>query len=101
MKSTGDIMKTALVDGQQVCRFDALMLCSLRLVPCPVPTVSSESIVIGLRNEHGNIYRIIGVRHLNNFMHIIWKLRALGWAEVVPSTKEVRQGFHAVVRPPA
>jgi hypothetical protein len=63
-------------------------------------SVWSESMLIGIQNEYGDIYRAIGVTGLTNFVHALEKLHDLGCTCEAADTDETEQGFDAHVIPP-
>ncbi|WP_089397355.1 hypothetical protein [Noviherbaspirillum humi] len=73
-------MKTTLLEGKFVPRFDHDLLQQLAAVPvAPV----SEAVKIGVENEYGQIYRIIETADLLANKELLSKLRQSGYF-VVP-----------------
>lgn len=93
-------MKTALIDGKQPATFDATLFIAMDLVPARPQVVWMESILIGIRNEYGEIYRVIGVTGMSTFIDVTSKLRGLGYRDEVVDASEADQGFDAIVSAP-
>lgn len=93
-------MKTALVDGTQPATFDTALFLAMDLVPARRELVWMESILIGIRNEYGEVYRVIGVTGMRRFIEVTTKLRELGYRDETVGTREADQGFDAVLSAP-
>lgn len=93
-------MKTTLIESAQPAEFDSVLLKTIDLTTDTPESVWSESMLIGIRNEYGDVYRAIGVTGLANFVHVLERLHELGCACAVPDRDEVDQGFDAHVTPP-
>lgn len=93
-------MKTALVDGTEPATFDTTLFLAMDLVPSRREVVWMESILIGIRNEYGEVYRVIGVTGMSRFIDVTAKLRELGYRDETAGAHEVEQGFDAILRAP-
>lgn len=93
-------MKTALIDGKEPATFDATLFIAMDLIPERPQVVWTESILIGIRNEFGEIYRVIGVTGMSRFVDVKSKLRELGYRDEVLEQCEADQGFDAIVSAP-
>jgi hypothetical protein len=93
-------VKTALIEGKQPAEFDAILLHIVDLISDTPKSVWSESMLIGIRNEYGDIYRAIGVTGLSHFVHALERLHDLGCTHEIPETGAAEQGFDALVSPP-
>ena len=51
-------MKTALIDGKQIPKFDKNIIGNLLLNEATPDIVREEKMIVGIRNEAGEIYRI-------------------------------------------
>jgi hypothetical protein len=71
-------MKTALIDGKQVAKFDKNIIGNLLLNHATPDVVREEKMIVGIRNEAGDIYRIIGATKLNSYMNAVEELFDLG-----------------------
>jgi hypothetical protein len=93
-------VKTALIEGKQPAEFDATLLNTADLISDTPERVWSESLLIGIRNEYGDTYRVIGVTGLANLVHLLEKLHGLGCMRERPNGAETEQGFDALFSPP-
>ncbi|MEN3366164.1 MAG: hypothetical protein V7606_3438 [Burkholderiales bacterium] len=93
-------MKTALIDGTQPATFDATLFIAIDLIPARPQLVWMESILIGIRNEYGDIYRVIGVTGMSSFVDVTAKLRELGYRDETLAACDAAQGFDAIVSAP-
>ena len=93
-------MKTMLIQGRQTAAFDKDLLQTLNGSEVGTVINDNEDLVrIGVQNEEGEIYRIIGADDPLDFTRIIRELKADHWPidNLAPNTK---LGFHAIVHPP-
>lgn len=90
-------MKTSLMKGRQVSKFDRNLLHSIDLDPQTMQNVWNENMLIGIRDEHGDIYRAIGVTGMTTFIEAITKLNNLGYTYEIATPADSAQGFHAIV----
>ena len=51
--------------------------------------------LIGVRNEAGDIYRLIGAAKINNFMNAVEELTDLGLVDELEDTEEPKDGLDA------
>ena len=93
-------MITTLIEGKQPAEFDAILLNTADLISDTPERVWSESLLIGIQNEYGDIYRAIGVTGLTNYFHLLEHLHGLGCTHKEPDASETEHGFDALVRPP-
>jgi len=93
-------MKTMLIQGKQVAAFDKDLLQTLNVSEAGSMIEGNEDLArIGVQNEKGEVYRIIGADDVVDFTRIIRKLKADNWPidNLAPDTK---LSFHAIVHPP-
>src|SRR4051812_35187909 len=93
-------MKTMLIQGKQIAAFDKDLLHTLNVSQIGTVIEDNEDLVrIGVQNEEGEIYRIIGANDVVDFARIIAKLKSGNWPidNLAPDTK---LSFHAIVHPP-
>jgi hypothetical protein len=93
-------MKTMLIQGKQTAAFDNDLLRTLNVSEVGTVINDNEDLVrIGVQNEKGEIYRIIGADDPLDFTRIIRELNVDHWPidNLAPNTK---LGFHAIVHPP-
>jgi hypothetical protein len=93
-----DTMKTSLITGKEISELDASLIRALNS-PLDPQHVWNESLLIGIRNEHNEIYRVIGVTGMSRFIEVMRKLQALGYTEEDPNVYEEEQGFDAILAP--
>jgi hypothetical protein len=93
-------MKTALIEGKRPFPEDSELFRTMYLESVSETDVWSQPFVIGMRNQRGQIYRVIGFLRRSNMMDSIQKLCSLGYTEAVPTLDELRDGCDAVLCPP-
>lgn len=93
-------MKTALLPGMKPAHFDKHIIGNLLLTVAPVEEVRREKMLIGVRNEAGDIYRLIGATKANSFMNAVEELEDLGLADELDDTEEPRDGCDAIFSEP-
>lgn len=59
-----------------------------------------ETILLGIRNEYGEIYRAIGISGRDGFLEVMSQLRSLGFQYEVTNSKEAQQRYDAIVSAP-
>jgi hypothetical protein len=93
-------MKTMLIKDKRTPDFDKDLLGTLNTSELGTVIDDEEDLIrIGVQNEKGEIYRIIGADDIIDFTSIIQKLQANHWPidNLAPAS---RQSFHAIVQPP-
>ena len=89
-------MKTSLIDGKKPAHFDKHIIGNILLDVAPLAEVKEEPMLIGVRNEAGEIYRIIGAAKLNSYMNAVEELFDLGLADELENTEEPKEGCDAI-----
>ena len=89
-------MKTALIAGQKVAGFDKYITGNLLLDDAPLDDVKAEAMVIGIRNEDGAIYRLIGAGKMKNFMNAVEELSDLGLLDELQDSKTNKDGCDSI-----
>lgn len=89
-------MNTALLEGKKPAHFDKHIIGNLLLDVAPAAEVRDEPMVIGVRNEDGDIYRVIGAATLNSFMNAVEELFDLGLSDELENTEEQKDGCDAI-----
>ncbi|GGC62106.1 hypothetical protein [Undibacterium terreum] len=89
-------MKTALIAGKAVANIDKQIIGNLLLDQASVEDVRQEQMVIGIRNEAGEIYRLIGAAKLNNYMNAMEELMDLEMVDELEDEEESREGCDAI-----
>jgi hypothetical protein len=93
-------LKTALLEGKKPAKFDKHIIGNLLLDVAPVDEVRQEKMLIGVRNETGDIYRLIGATKLNSFMNAVEELFDLGLVDELQDTEEPKDGCDAIFSEP-
>jgi len=92
----GPILKTTLLDGFTPAKFDKHIIGNLLLDVASVDEVRKEKMLIGVRNEEGDIYRLIGATKVNSFMNAVEELGDLGLVDELQNTEEPKDGYDAI-----
>jgi hypothetical protein len=93
-------LKTSLIEGKKPAHFDKHIIGNLLLDVTPLDEVKQEKMQIGVRNEAGEIYRLIGATKLNSFMNAVEELFDLGLVDELQDTEEPRDGCDAIFSEP-
>jgi hypothetical protein len=94
------LVKTALLEGKKPAHFDKHIIGNLLLDVAPADEVREEKMLIGVRNEAGEIYRLIGATKLNSFMNAVEELFDLGLVDELQDTEEPKDGCDAIFSEP-
>lgn len=89
-------MKTALIEGKKPAHFDKHIIGNILLDVAPLDEVRQEAMLIGVRNEAGEIYRLIGATKLNSFMNATEELLDLGLVDELQDLEEQKEGCDAI-----
>jgi hypothetical protein len=93
-------LKTSLIEGKKPAHFDKHIIGNLLLDVAPLDEVKQEKMLIGVRNETGEIYRLIGATKLNSFMNAVEELFDLGLVDELQDTEEPKDGCDAIFSEP-
>jgi hypothetical protein len=93
-------VKTALLEGKQPAHFDKHIIGNILLDVATPDEVREEQMLIGVRNEAGDIYRLIGATKLNSFMNAVEELFDLGLVDELQDTEEPKDGCDAIFSEP-
>jgi hypothetical protein len=93
-------MKTTLLEGKKPSHFDKHIMGNLLLDVASEAEVRQEKLLIGVRNEAGEIYRLIGATKHNSFMNAVEELFDLGLVDELEDTEETRDGCDAIFSEP-
>ncbi|HEU4375371.1 MAG TPA: hypothetical protein VFS02_17880 [Telluria sp.] len=93
-------MKTALLDGKTPAKIDKLIIGNLLLDVASSDEVRKEKMLIGVRNEAGEIYRLIGATKANSFMNAVEELEDLGLVDELKETETPEDGCDAIFSAP-
>lgn len=93
-------MKTALIPGKKASKFDKFIIGNLLLTQTTPDEVKEEKMLIGIRNEAGEIYRLIGATKHNSFMNAVEELFDLGLTDELQNTNSTQNGCDAIFSEP-
>ncbi|HEU4775786.1 MAG TPA: hypothetical protein VFS95_03110 [Telluria sp.] len=93
-------MKTSLLDGKSPAKFDKHIIGNLLLTVASPDEVRKEKMLIGVRNEDGEIYRLIGATKINSFMNAVEELDDLGLVNELQDTEGTQEGCDAIFSEP-
>jgi hypothetical protein len=93
-------MKTAVIEGAAPSGCDSRLLNSMCLSQAEPHAVWRETILLGIRNEYGEIYRAVGISGRDGFLEVMSQLRSLGFQYEVTNSKEAQQRYDAIVSAP-
>jgi len=93
-------LKTSLIEGRKPAHFDKHIIGNILLDVAPLDEVQQEAMLIGVRNEAGEIYRLIGATKLNSFMNATEELLDLGLVDELQDTEEQKEGCDAIFSEP-
>ena len=93
-------MKTTLLDGIKPAHFDKHIIGNLLLDQATPDEVRQEKMIIGVRNEDGDIYRLIGATRANSFMNAVEELDDLGLVDELQDTESTVDGCDAIFSEP-
>jgi hypothetical protein len=89
-------LKTTLLEGKKPAHFDKHIIGNLLLNASTPDLVRQEKLIIGVRNEAGEIYRLIGATKHNSFMNAIEELFDLGLVDELQDTDSTQDGCDAI-----
>lgn len=89
-------LKTTLLDGIQPAKFDKHITTNLLLDTTSTDEVRQQKLLIGIRNDDGDIYRLIGATKHNSFMNAIEELADLDLIDELQDTEGTREGCDAI-----
>lgn len=93
-------MKTSLIEGKKPAHFDKHIIGNILLDVASLDEVKEEAMLIGVRNEAGEIYRLIGASKLNSFMNASEELLDLGLIDELEEREEQKEGCDAIFSEP-
>jgi len=93
-------LKTSLIDGKKPAHFDKHIIGNILLDVVSEAEVREEAMLIGVRNEDGEIYRLIGATKLNSFMNAVEELFDLGLVDELQDTEEPKEDCDAIFSEP-
>jgi hypothetical protein len=93
-------VKTALLDGKTPAHIDKQIIGNLLLDVASADEVRQEKMLIGVRNEAGEIYRLIGATKVNSYMNAVEELEDLGLVDELKDTEAPQDGCDAIFDAP-
>jgi hypothetical protein len=93
-------LKTTLLEGKKPAHFDKHIIGNILLDVATEEEVRQHKMLIGVRNEAGEIYRLIGAAKLNSFMNAVEELIDLGLVDELQDTEELKDGCDAIFSEP-
>jgi len=81
---------------QKPAHFDKHIIGNLLLNASTPELVRQEKLIIGVRNEDGEIYRLIGATKHNSFMNAVEELFDLGLTDELEDSDELVEGCDAI-----
>ena len=90
------MLKTTLLPGTAPAQFDSQIIGNLLLNGDTPEQVLREKLIIGIRNEAGDIYRLIGATKHNSFMNAVEELFDLGLTDELEDSDELVEGCDAI-----
>jgi hypothetical protein len=93
-------LKTALLDGKTPAKIDKQIIGNLLLDVATAAEVRQEKMLIGVRNEAGDIYRLIGATKVNSYMNAVEELEDLGLVDELKDTEAPEDGCDAIFSAP-
>lgn len=91
-------MKTTLLEGKTPAEFDKHIIGNLLLDQATPDEVREEKLIVGVRNEAGEIYRLIGATKHNSFMNAVEELFDLGLTDELQDSDDTVEGCDAIFR---
>lgn len=92
------MLKTTLIDGVTPAKFDKQITGNLLLETTTSDEVRKEKLLIGVRNEEGEIYRLIGATKHNSFTNAVEELEDLELVDELSDVEGTQEGCDAIFR---
>lgn len=93
-------MKTVLLTGKKPANYDKTIIANILLEQASEAEVRQEKMIIGLRNEDGEIYRLIGATKPNSFMNAVEELDDMGLEDELQDSDGPQDGYDAIFGEP-
>lgn len=90
------MLKTTLLDGKTPAKFDKHITANLLLETASPDEVRKEKLIIGVRNEAGEIYRLIGATKHNSFLNAVEELADLELVDELQDADHPQDGCDAI-----
>lgn len=92
-------VKTTTIGNLEHGTFDSQIMGNLLITTVDLDTIKKEEKLIAIRNEDGEIYRIIGTTGANKYTNAIEELVDLGLEDELEG-KQPKDGFQAIFSAP-
>lgn len=89
-------MKTTLIAGKDIPKVDKDIMGNILLNSATEEVVRKELLIIGIRNDSGEIYRIIGATRSNSYMNAVEELFDLGLINEIGDEDGPKEGCDAI-----
>ena len=89
-------MKTSLIAGRDIPKFDKDIVGNILLNTAAEDVVRQELLIIGIRNDSGEIYRIIGATKSNSYMNAVEELFELELINEIGDEDGPKEGCDAI-----
>jgi hypothetical protein len=93
-------LKTVLLEGKKPANYDKTIIANILLEQASEAEVRKEKMIIGLRNEDGEIYRLIGATKPNSFMNAVEELDDMGLEDELEESDGPQDGYDAIFGEP-
>ena len=90
-------MDTKIIKGKRPLAHDAELLAAL--AQNTLRSLGSKRLLIGVRNEAGEIYRTVRAEGIDSFLAAASLLEGLGLVNELQTLTSVHEGFNAIFRP--
>lgn len=90
-------MRTRLIEGRLPSRLDRDLLLDLEFIKVPPDILAREAFLIGVRDEHGDVYRTVEIHGATNAAYVIAQLRELGYWDEPPNFQEAELGCDVMI----
>jgi hypothetical protein len=98
MHSSDSLLKTALIDGVQIASIDSTIIGNLLLDQASIVSVREQALIIGIRNEAGQIYRLIGADRLASYLNAVEELVDLELVDELQDAHSAKDGYDSIFR---
>jgi hypothetical protein len=89
-------LKTSLIAGKDIPKFDKDIVGNILLNTAGEDVVRQELLIIGIRNDAGEIYRIIGATKSNSYMNAVEELLELELVNEIGDEEGQKEGCDAI-----
>ena len=89
-------MNSALFMGVAIAQFDRELFDKLKLRKTTQECVSQEPLRIGIRNEFGHIYRMVGTSKQKHFDKILQQLNDMGFVDELVENDAAAHSYSAI-----